>query len=600
MTDGLGAAGVSAEDERWADALMAAELLAHAPDTLKGVVVRAGAGPVRDGWLAHFSRALGDGRPVRRLPSGVGDERLTGSLDLSATLSLGRPVAERGLLAEVDGGVLIVPMAERLSDQVSARLVSALDRGEVEDVFGRAQPARFSLILLDEGTADERPPLPLMERLAFQVELDGLRPESEVELETPHPEQPVKTHDGHIEALCATAEAFGIASIRAPMLGLKVAQASASLDGRSETNDDDLLVAARLVLAPRATRMPPMEAPPEQEAAPPEPPPPEQQPGDQPEPQAESPPPDDGDGKQELSPQELADLVVEATRAALPPGLMQALVSGRPPRGSAMGGRGAGAMKKTPRNGRRAGVRAGALRHGARLDLVETLKVAAPWQALRRREAPERTGVLVRRDDFRIRRLVKRSESTTIFVVDASGSAAIARLGEAKGAVELLLAEAYVRRDEVALIAFRADRAEVLLPPTRSLPRARRQLGDLAGGGGTPLASAIEAAEQLAAAVRSKGRTPLIVFLTDGRANVARDGAPGGVKALEEAMVMARRLREAGLVTVFIDTASRARSEGPSLALAMGARYVALPRVQAEAVRDAVKAAREPGRGSNR
>lgn len=593
--------GFSAEDERWADALMAAELLAHAPATLRGAVVHAAAGPVRDEWLEHFRAALGEGCPVRRLPAGVGDERLTGSLDLSATLGLGRPVAERGLLAEVDGGVLIVPMAERLPALVSARLVAALDRGEIEDVFGVAQPARFSLILLDEGHADERPPFPLMERLAFHIDLDGLRPRGALLALNSHPATLVNPAEGHVETLCATADAFGIASIRAPMLGLKVALASASLDRRAESSEEDLLVAARLVLAPRATRIPPLTPPadavePPSEPAP-EPPPearePDQETGDRPEPPF---PPDGGEGKQDLSPRELAELVVEAVRAALPPGLMQALVAGKVPRGSAMGGRGAGAMKKTPRNGRRAGVRAGAPRNGARLDLVETLKVAAPWQAIRRREAPERTGVLVRRDDFRIRRLVKRSESTTIFVVDASGSAAIARLGEAKGAVELLLAEAYVRRDEVALIAFRGDAAELLLPPTRSLPRARRRLGDLAGGGGTPLASAIEAAELLALAVRAKGRTPLVVFLTDGRANVARGGSPGGAAALDEALVMARRLRDSGLVTVFIDTASRARTEGPSLALAMGARYVALPRVQAEAVRDAVKAAQGPNR----
>jgi hypothetical protein len=100
------------------------------------------------------------------------------------------------------------------------------------------------------------------------------------------------------------------------------------------------------------------------------------------------------------------------------------------------------------------------------------LRAAAPWQKLRRREAASsKARVLVRKNDFRIRRFVQRLESTTIFVVDASGSTAAQRLAEAKGAVENLLAEAYVTRARVALIVFRDKAAELLLPPTRSLSR---------------------------------------------------------------------------------------------------------------------------------
>ena len=140
-------------------------------------------------------------------------------------------------------------------------------------------------------------------------------------------------------------------------------------------------------------------------------------------------------------------------------------------------------------------------------------------------------------------RFKHRSETTTIFVVDASGSSALHRLGEAKGAVELLLADCYVRRDRVALVAFRGKAAELLLPPTRSLVRAKRCLADLPGGGGTPLASGIEAGLALADAVKRRGGTPLLVLLTDGRANVARDGQGGRTQAGEEALTGARLVR---------------------------------------------------------
>jgi magnesium chelatase subunit D len=139
--------------------------------------------------------------------------------------------------------------------------------------------------------------------------------------------------------------------------------------------------------------------------------------------------------------------------------------------------------------------------------------------------------VEVRKDDFRVTRYRQRSETTTIFVVDASGSAALHRLAEAKGAVELLLADCYVRRDRVAMVAFRGPGAELLLPPTRSLVRAKKGLAALPGGGGTPLASGIDAAIGLADGVRRRGGTPVIVILTDGRANVTRAGIGGRTQA---------------------------------------------------------------------
>ena len=226
------------------------------------------------------------------------------------------------------------------------------------------------------------------------------------------------------------------------------------------------------------------------------------------------------------------------------------------------------------------GARAGLPRGGARLALIDTLRAAAPWQKIRGAGLASGGRIAIRRDDLRIKRFETRADATTIFAVDASGSAAVARLGEAKGAVELLLAEAYVRRTEVALISFRGDSAEVLLPPTRSLTRARRSLADLPGGGGTPLAAGIDAARMLGEAVKGKGRTPFVVLLSDGRGNV---GA-------EHTMTAARAFGASGLGSVFVDISSRPRPEGAELAAAMRGRYLPLPRADAAGLRDAVKA----------
>jgi magnesium chelatase subunit D len=190
----------------------------------------------------------------------------------------------------------------------------------------------------------------------------------------------------------------------------------------------------------------------------------------------------------------------------------------------------------------------------------------------------------VRTEDFRIRRFARREGSTAIFLVDASGSAAFQRLAEAKGAVELLLARSYASRTEVALIAFRGEGAALLLAPTRSLTRARRRLADLPGGGATPLAAALEAGLQLALRERARGRTPSLVVLSDGRGNIARDGAPDRARAEAEALAMAQAIRAAGVAAALLDTAPRPRPENRVLAQAMGAAYAPLPYLAADRV----------------
>ena len=197
----------------------------------------------------------------------------------------------------------------------------------------------------------------------------------------------------------------------------------------------------------------------------------------------------------------------------------------------------------------------------------------------------------VRAEDFRVTRHRQPTETVTVFVVDASGSAALHRLAEAKGAVELLLADCYVRRDKVALIAFRGEAAEILLPPTRSLVRAKRSLAGLPGGGGTPLAAGLDAATDLADEIKRRGATPVIVLLTDGQANVARDGRPGRGQASSDAEAAARRLAIQGHQVLLIDTGPRRRAGGRAIAGIMGARFLPLPQADARGLSAAVRAA---------
>lgn len=549
------------------DAALVAALFAIAPAVLGGVRLRAAPGPARDAWLQRLVQLL-PAVPLRRIPPTLPDERLLGGLDLAATLAAGRPIAERGVLAAADGGVLVLAMAERLPPGTAARIVAALDRGEVQG-YGGNEPARVGIVALDEGLEDEAPPAALLDRLAFALfepPPPGAGPDAARIADARARLPAVATPEPVIEALCATAVALGVGSLRGPWLALQAARAAAALDARDTVADADALLAARLVLAPRATRLPPA---PEDEQQPPPPP--------------DEPPPDSEEQRQP-DPGELQDLVLDAARAAIPRGLLAALAAGQLRAKTSATGK-AGAERQASQRGRPIGSRPGTPGGGARLALLETLRAAAPWQRLR----PAGPGrIAVRRQDFRIRRYKHHAETTTIFAVDASGSAALARLAEAKGAVELLLADCYVRRDRVALIAFRGTKAELLLPPTQSLVRAKRSLAALPGGGGTPLAAGLSASLLLAEQERRAGRTPLLVVLTDGRANIARDGTPGRPRAEGDAMAAAKALRAAAIGVLLVDTSPRPSAFAHALAREAGARYLALPQPGSSALRRAV------------
>ena len=291
----------------------------------------------------------------------------------------------------------------------------------------------------------------------------------------------------------------------------------------------------------------------------------------------------------------MEDRVLEAAKAAIPAGLLSQLFAGSLQQRASSGK--SGAMVKGGQRGRPSGSRRAQPAHGSRLHLIDTLRAAAPWQKIRKAtlgpEAQQR--VQVRSDDFHIARIKQKTATTTLFVVDASGSSALHRLAEAKGAVELLLADCYVRRDQVALIAFRGKVAELLLPPTRSLVRAKRSLSGLPGGGGTPLATAIDTAASVAEGLRRRGQSPVVVLLTDGRANVARDGSGGRERAQSEATQAARQLAALQVPLLFIDTSPKPQEAAAHLAGAMRARYIPLPHAGAAAVSLAVRVATQNG-----
>ena len=593
-----------------------AALFAVDPSGLGGIALRASAGPARDDWLSSLRQLLPAAAPMRRVPLNINDSALLGGLDLGATLNAGRPVAQIGLLASADGGVVVLAMAERVALGTAARLAAVLDTQEVSierDGLALKRSARLGMVALDEGIEpDEQVAASLIDRFAFIVQLQS---DSDDDTGTWEPADialarlllpKVRASDDVVEALCAAALALGIGSLRAPLLALKVARCAAALDGELQVSAEHTALAARLVLAPRAARVPAAAEIESSDAL-------DDRRDDQPEArdpsESTSPSPEESPQDQALksdeqtpnslpdisSGQALTDSVVEAARAAIPQGLLAALKVGEALKAKVQAAAGrSGASQKSQTRGRPLGARRGEPRAGARLNVLETLRAAAPWQKLRERQlaAPTPTKrIHVRREDFHVTRFKQLGQTTTLFVVDASGSSALNRLAEAKSAVELLLADCYVRRDRVAVIAFRGTAAELLLPPTRSLARAKRSLAGLPGGGGTPLATAIDAARELADQITRKGETPIVVMLTDGRGNIARDGLPGRQRANDDAVAAARQLRLAGVTALLLDTSPQPQAAAQLLAVEMGAAYLPLPYAGAHALSRAVQLA---------
>ena len=597
--------------------------LAVDPQGLKGLWLRARAGAVRDRVTAGLATLP---LPLRKLHPSLGDEALYGGLDITATIASGRPVRSEGLLARP--AALVLTMAERCPAGLAARLRQALDA-----------PGPC-LIALDEGAEPEEAlPPTLADRLALFLSLDGI----------PDAAAPQLVLDGAAladararlggirhptyaaERLTGAAFRLGIDGLRAPLLALRLARVMAALRGHAGIRHEDILTAAELAFAHRATILPEATLP---EAAPPP---------DAP----DTPSPDQDPASDSLDLPE--ELILEAVRAALPADLLDRLATARAAR-ALQGGTGSGEARTGHRRGRPLPSRPGKPSAGHRLDLIATLRAAAPWQAIRRAQAihgpaieaaptpvppppwggealgtggtlrsngiataqpappspllgegrgggallPGDRCLQIHPSDLRIRRHQERTERVIIFAVDASGSAALARLAEAKGAVELLLARAYARRDHVALIAFRGTGADLMLPPTRSLVQTKRRLSGLPGGGGTPLAAALKLATETASRARSRGLTPVLVLLSDGRANIALDGASGRERAEADAAVMARLWRGTGAAAVVIDTATRPETGLRRLSHALGGTYLPLPRADAARMSTALEAALGP------
>jgi magnesium chelatase subunit D len=531
-------------------------------------------------------------------------------------------------------------MAERLAPALIAPMTQAMDKQSLPPLKNTTQTddsirTQFGVVALDESMNDDPPMSPsLQERLGLWFDLHELAPAdiTGVSLKTidPHNTQNaisvkidatalarmrlawphIQWTDAQALAVCSTAQGLGIDSLRIPTLALRVASCHAALHLRNEVNDEDLAFAARRVLAPRATQLPmpaenAAETEPQNSSAPDSDPDlkPDSEPDQTPEensnpnpeePAEDTPPTDDSqenaDTDEEAptsapSPENLQEMMIAAALASLPSDVLASLLTkpGRNPGNTS--GR-SGQFRSGSQRGRPLPPRAGRPGGHARLHVLATLRAAAPKQRLR--SGAQQGRVAIRSEDFHVHRYQQHSSSCLILALDASGSAALQRLAEAKGAVELLLQQSYARRDSVCIVAFKGAQAQLLLPATRSLVRAKRAMTGLPGGGGTPLALALKMACEQATQLQRQGVTPILVVLSDGRANVNLQGLGGRAQAQADALQWAAQWRQTGHRALWIDTSLQPDAQVQNLAHIMGGSYMPMPQVQAQRMASAM------------
>lgn len=587
-------------DQRpWLDACLIAKMIAVDPSGLGGVWVKSQAGPVRDLWLKGLQQLIQGQVDLIKVPSNADEGALIGELDLLKTLALQKKVYTRGILDQVQEGLLLLPMAERMQSHAAALLTQAYDL-----------KSQFGMVAFDESLADEDQQLlpRFVERLAFQINLESLSYRDchfaiqqldflGIRKRLHQIEFPMEA----LDAVMTAAQSLGIDSLR---VGLFVARASrvlAAIRGSDLLEQADIQTATRLIFAHRITRLPQSKEPSLEEDSSEEhqmPPQNENQP---------SPPEDTSSNSDEMHNQDdpqnapaplrqedLEEMIIEASKANLSQNLLDSFDQHKKIIKTNNNSQGkVGQLQKGLLSGQALPSRKGRPSYKHKIDILKTIQAASPWQKIRRLEAPnEFTSshrIIVKADDIHLKQFVQRTTTVTVFVVDASGSSAMERLSEAKGAVELLLAQCYIRRDQVALMTFRGKQVELILPPTRSLVRAKRLLAGMPGGGGTPLASAIRDSAQFGKKLKSKGQTPLIILLTDGRANVSIDGIGGREDAFKDALFCANQARLEQLQILFIDTSLKPQETNQQIAHQLGAQYLPLPQGKSASVVQAAK-----------
>ena len=537
--------------------------------SLGSLSIKANYSTVRDAFLSNLFSLLKPKR-LKKIYPFQNPSDFTKSINMIDTLTLGMPKYNEDIFSS-DNVALILTNTEKMEKGLATFLRDKIKNNN-----------KKFFIALDESESNEIPKANLSDYIIFSVNLGGTRykdlkkvsinrkkiAEARRNLAT------VQVNKKILDYLIASAEMFSISNMHTIFSTLKVAKSLCVYKGNKTVSREDITLAISLSMIHKAKQIPEFQQ--EEKAKAPE----QEQLRDDNESKANN---------SELN-NEDKKMLIDALKISLPSNLIESLLSKNSQTISLGESAGSGEKNNNFAAGRPIPSVNRKFSSDKRIDLMATLTKAIPWQKIRSSSITKKNRkIIIYPQDIMIKRFEKQSERLLIFLVDASGSNAIGRLAEAKGAIEILLSDAYAKRDNVALISFSGLKADPLLLPTKSLVTAKKKLSSLPGGGATPLANGLLEAFNMADAARSRNIKPIIILLSDGRGNMSLDGEGDRVKAIKDTNYVASLIKRNGINNIFIDTSRRKTPIADELARELNGHYFQLPLANSNSISKAVQ-----------
>lgn len=559
--------------------------------------------------------------PFVNLPIGATEDRVIGTLDLETALSNGKQRLKPGLLAAANRGILYIDEVNLLPDHLVDVLLDAAAMAQntiQREGLSVSHPARFSLIgTMNPEEGDLRPQL--LDRFGMMVEVKApdnaaermevvrRRLEYDADSETFATAREKQQHD--LRAKLSAAQAIlpavtlnnellllisticcemRVISLRADITMTKVVRALAALDGRKVPDQADVRLAAKLVL-PHRRRTNPLEKSGLDEEHLDEIANEHKRQSDHLQPPHHS----DKNNSNSDSEQDFKADNEDRNREnnetedqsqngdnhseiVFSPPEEQAPLHARIKLTESAGSAGLSGKRSTNSYGR-----SGQYVRAVRDNAPTALAVDATIKHVLLQGRDE---FKVTTDDLHAKVRSEKKSTVIILVVDASGSmSAMRRMEAVKGTALALLSDAYQKRDQVSIISFRGDSAQLLVAPTRSVDLVSEQLSALPTGGRTPLADALRLGMETAHKQKQSGNQPLLVVLTDGRGNVSTDAA---LTPMDATLANAVRIAEHKIPAIVVDTEEGfvRLGEAGQLARTMGAEYITMDRLSAQSL----------------